>query len=149
MADTTRSYSPGAVQVYVHPYRITGFSGDTIITVAPVTADDEHEVSADGKAIAINASMDNRHIATLTLSPESKGYKYLAAIRDEQRTEIAEGGALTARAFRLYDPSNGDTIESEFAHIISRPEIAMGSAREGVEFRILLPDPTIKLGGAL
>jgi len=149
MADTNRAYSPGAVQVYLSPYRIQGFSGDTIITYSPVTADDEHEVSVDGSAVVVNVNNDNRHIVTMTLHPESKGYKYLAAIRAEQRAEVEEGGALTARAFRLTDPSNGDIIESEHAIIISRAEITMGKGRDGVEFRVLLPDPTENLGSAL
>ena len=149
MADTTRGYSPQAVQVYTSPYRITGFAGDTIITVSPVTADDEHEVSVDGSAVVVNVSTDNRHIVTMTLMPESKGYKYLAEIRAEQRTELAEGGALTARAFRLYDPGNGDTVESDHMIIISRPELSMGSGRDPVEFRVLLPDPTLNLATAL
>jgi hypothetical protein len=149
MADTTRAYSPQAVQVYTSPYRISGFAGDTIITVAPVTADDEHEVSVDGTSVALNVSSDNRHIVTMSLKPESAGYKYLAAIRADQRTEVAEGGAIPARAFRLFDPSNGDIVESEHMIIISRPELVMGAGRDPVEFRILLPDPTIKLATSL
>lgn len=149
MADTNRAYSPGAVQVFLSPYRIKGFSGDTIITVSPVTADDEHEVSVDGSAVVVNVSTDNRHIVTMTLHPESQGYQRMTAIRAAQRTEVEEGGELTARAFRLYDPSNGDTIESEHATIISRPDITMGKGRDGVEFRVLLPDPTVSLGGGL
>jgi len=150
MADITRAYTPQAVQVYVNPYRITGFAGDTIISVSPVTADDEHEVSVDGAAVVVNVSTDNRHIVTMTLMPESKGYKYLAAIRAEQRAGFGlEGGEIPARAFRLYDPGNGDTIESDHAIIISRPELVMGAGRDPVEFRILLPDPTITLATAL
>jgi|GEM_PF-3360294 hypothetical protein len=149
MADTTRAYAPKAVQVFLSPYRIQGFSGDTIVTVSPVTADDEHEVSVDGSAVVLNVSSDNRHIVTMTLHPESTGYKYLAEIRAEQRTEVEEGGALTARAFRLTDPSNGDTWESDHAIIISRPDVSMGSGRDGVEFRVLLPDPTVSLATAL
>jgi len=149
MADTTRAYTPQAVQVYLSPYRITGFAGDTIISVSPVTADDEHEVSVDGTAVVLNVSTDNRHIVTMTMMPESKGYKYLADIRAEQRAELAEGGALTARAFRLYDPSNGDAVESDYAIIISRAEISMGSSRDPVDFRLLLPDPTLTMASAL
>jgi len=149
MADTPRAYSPQAVQVYTNPYRITGFAGDTIITVSPVTADDEHEVSVDGAAVVVNVNTDNRHIVTMAMMPESKGYKYLAEIRAEQRTQIVEGGEFTARAFRLYDPGNGDTVESDHMIIISRPELVMGAGRDPVEFRILLPDPTITLATAL
>jgi hypothetical protein len=144
MTAAARAFSPDDVQLYIHPYRITGFKGDTSMTLAPVTADDEHEVSTDGITVTLNRSTDRRYILTLSMDPESIGYKRLAEIRAEQQAE--EAGAIPKRAFRLRDPSNGDEVTSDYAIIISRPELALGSKREAVEVRILLPDPTIKLG---
>lgn len=144
MTATARSYSPDQVQLFVHPYRITGFKSDTMITLAPVTADDEHEVSTDGATVTLLRSTDKRYLLTLSMDPESLGYRRLAQIRAEQVAEDA--GAIPKRAMRLTDPSNGDDVQSDYAIIISRAELAMGKGRDAVEVRILLPDPTIKLG---
>ena len=144
MTTTARSYDPNGVQIFVSPYAIKGLKGDTPVTIAPVTSDDEHEISTDGASFVLNRSRDNRYLVTLAMDPGSTGYRQLYEIWVEQNAD--EAGAIPARAFRLYDPMNGDVIESDVAVIVSRPEIALGAARDAVEFRIVLPNPTIKLG---
>lgn len=142
-----RRYSAAAVQVFVEPYRITGFKGDTPINIAPVTADDEHDVNTDMGGVTVYRSTDNRYIVSLDMDPESIGYRRLAELAREQRA--ADAGEIPAAAFRFHDPSNGDVFEDEHAIVISRPELSLGGGRDAVQVRILLPNPEGRLGGDL
>jgi hypothetical protein len=134
------------VVIAFSPYTLTGKGEVSIEALAP---EDSHETSGDGEAATVITSKDNRHVVTISVAHGSNAHRDLQAIAAEQKAE--EAGALAERAFRLYDPSNGDTWSERYGRLIT-PRVGrkMTATSPGmIEYKILLPNPTVDLGSTL
>jgi len=122
MAGNTVRYSLSRCTLEVDGYTLSGFgvNGGVKLTV-PESATVDH--GADGDH-SFNLSRPDYMDVEITLLPGSVANKYLSAIMGAQANE----DTLSARAFSLYDPGNGDRVDAKNFMILQEPDFDLGKA---------------------
>lgn len=144
----TRSYNPQQVRLSVGGFAVTGFANGSSITLEPVNETAaEFEYSLDGVNVQISQNVENGYILGFTLQPSSRSYKRLTSQQATQQE--ADAGVIADLAVRFSDPHNGDSASDQQAYFLTRAKLGRGTKPDGVEFRILLPAPTLQFGADL
>lgn len=146
MAGIVIDYNLAAVQCTVGSFRVTGWAPDDAIALAPLGDLAESEVSADGSRVSVSRINDPRWEATLKVRRGTAAYALLAEKLQEQLAE-SDDGAVSALSFQVYDPISGDKIVEAEARFMRYPDLPFSKAASDAEFKLLLPNPSLTLGG--
>lgn len=136
MANTpAKSYDLGRVQLSVGGQRIEGFGPDAAVAYERSAPLGTITTGADGQH---TFSRSNNHgmIATITCMETSLGYKKLAALQKVQASQYP----ISALAYSMYDPGNGDRVVDQYAVFIEAPAPSKGAEVGTREFKIFLPN---------
>ena len=115
--------------------RIEGFTTDGI-TAPERLQETETEVGSDGFVVVTRASA-NAEIVTLTLYPNSPGYRILSETFSQEQSER---GSLPVHTYHQENSITGDVMSDPTAILLQGPLLGEGVAGPR-EFKILLPDP--------
>lgn len=120
MAGNTVRYSLSRCTLEVDGFTLSGYgvNGGVKLTV-PESATVDH--GADGDH-SFNVSRPDYMDVEITLLPGSVANKHLSAIMGAQVNE----DTLSARAFSLYDPGNGDRVDAKNFMILQEPDFDLG-----------------------
>lgn len=112
----------------------------------PIT---EEMQTADGDTI-FSRTNDRRLHGTVTVSQQSRAYKLLGELLEEQHGDNAgvAPDSIPLHAFALRDPSNGDEITSQKCVLSDRPAPSKGKTAGEVQFKFTLPSPKVKYGAS-
>lgn len=119
---TLRDYSPSAVSMTWGAIGFTGFGEDTFITVSRNEDNSNNTVGADG-SVGITVNANKSGTVEVTLMQTSPTHRYLSAI---QLAQDADDTVFRAN-MTVKDPSGGFLCKVQNAHILTPPEVSLGS----------------------
>jgi hypothetical protein len=120
MQEPLRSYNIAAVVLIVGGVPIHNYGEDGGVTFTDASAAVETMVAADGPVV-VSATNDFRMDVEISVSAMGRTNRLLQNLYAAQQQEIARGGLMAPVSLHCYDPSNGDTISSEYLVFIQKP----------------------------
>lgn len=134
---TTRDYNLALVQLTLDSVRLTGWGADDAISIAPGGDLFEYEEDADGSGGTFSRVNSNRRDVVLKLRRGTAAFRLVGEMLQAQVAE-ADVGAVTARAFRFYDPISGDKVVARDFRFMAAPEMGAGKKAPTVDIKITL-----------
>lgn len=138
------TYDLNACTLMIGTFQVSGFGEGDGITIEPVE-DAQVPTFGIGGAVAVSRSGVTAHNVTINVLTTSKSYKHLSDLLEAQFAETP----IQALAFRLMDPGNGDSVSDSHFVFTARPAMSKGKTVASVDFKGVLPSPTIRRGADL
>lgn len=120
------TYASREVRVSFLSTPLSGLAPDSFVSFSRNSNITDSEVGADG-SVSISMSPDRTGTCTISLQQQSPGNIFLAAIMElqDQNNEIAKG------PMTVTDPSGSVIATLSGCHIMTAPEIGLGSSATG------------------
>jgi hypothetical protein len=135
-----KPYNLKACTLVIGGLPIGGFDEDGGVNHEQLSDIVEAVVGADGETVFSRVNNDDV-VATITVLPQSLGYKRLATLLNAQQILFRTGAPIVPLSYIFVDPSNGDSVTAAYVVFLNRPSMPKNRKVEGVEFRLHLVSP--------
>ena len=133
--DATKTYSRDSLIFILDGIPITGW---TQISFSRQSAAFESARAVD--AVVYTFSGDNRMQATISIHPETDGFKRLHDLSVTQQLAAVSVTGLVPASVLFEDPTNGHTVADEYAIVMTPPLPNFGERSEPVDVVIEMPN---------
>jgi hypothetical protein len=123
MAQVLRDFVPESTAINWGGIDFSGFAPDTYVTASRNSPNTTNSVGADG-SVGITKNADKTGTIEVTLMQTSNTHRYLAAVQAGQDVGSAQ---LIRAPMTIVDPSGGFIAVAEGVHIMTPPEVSLGS----------------------
>lgn len=138
MALGAGTYDLTSVMLLIGGIQVTGFSDGDVITFTHPEALTEMTVGADGLPVANKLANDHME-AEISVLPTSEAYTLIYELLVAQHPP-GPGVKIPPLEFLCKDTINGETISTDSAIFLTRPDVTMGKTIGERVFKLFLPD---------